>query len=125
MSDLPEVMARSRRFAEQFKSGDLKIRPRLSTILLTCVDARVDPALLFGLELGDAVVIRNAGGRITPAVMSDMAITDPAKSVQEDIEQLRNMPGAPGQLVVSGLVYDVSDGTLKQVVPSAPLSSTG
>ena len=54
-----------------------------------------------------------------------MAITDPAKSVQEDIEQLRNMPGAPGQLVVSGLVYDVSDGTLKQVVPSAPLSSTG
>ncbi len=152
----------------------------MSTILLTCVDSRLDPAHLFGLGLGDAVVIRNAGGRITPAVMGDlgvlgvlatnmpggsaihpelvvihhtdcgmsrlanpaiqeqvakrlglsidevaaMAITDPTTSVKEDVELLRHTPGTPDQLVVSGFVYDVSNGTVDQVVPPAPLRTT-
>ena len=52
-----------------------------------------------------------------------MAITDPAKSVQDDIELLRNAPGAPGQLVVSGFVYDVGNGTISQVMPPAPLGT--
>ena len=73
-ADLTTLLDRNRSFAEQFAAGDLKILPRMSTILLTCVDARVDPAHLFGLGLGDAVVIRNAGGRITPAVMRDLGI---------------------------------------------------
>ncbi len=178
-ADLTTLLDRNRSLAEQFTAGDLKLLPRMSTILLTCVDARVDPALLFGLGLGDAVVIRNAGGRITPAVIGDlgilgvlaaaasqpgtspmrpelvvihhtdcgmsrlgnpaiqgqvakrlglsvdevsaMAISDPATSVQEDIERLRHTPGTPDQLVVSGFVYDVSNGTINQVVPSAPL----
>ena len=74
MTDLTTLMDRNRGFAEQFEMGDLTIRPRMSTIILTCVDARVDPAHLFGLGLGDAVVIRNAGGRITRAVMGDLGI---------------------------------------------------
>ncbi len=171
------LLERNRIFAEQFEAGDLPIRPRMSTILLTCVDSRVDPAHLFGLELGEAVVMRNAGGRITTAVVEDlailgvlaanmpgpsamqlelvvmhhtdcgmsrlanpalrqqvaerlgisaddvaaMAITDPAMSVQSDIERLRSTPGTPDQLVVSGLVYDVKTGTINQVVPPAPL----
>ncbi len=53
------LLDRNRSFAEQFAAGDLTIRPRMSTIILTCIDARVDPAHLFGLGLGDAVVIRN------------------------------------------------------------------
>ena len=173
------LMDQNRSFAEQFVAGDLNIRPRRSTIILTCVDARVDPAHIFGLGLGDAVVIRNTGGRINPAVMRDfailgvlganmpggaiqpelgvmhhtdcgmsrlanpaiqqqvaerlgisldeaaaMAITDPAQSVQEDIDRLRQMPGAPDQLVVSGIVYDVSNGAINQVVPPAPLRVT-
>ena len=74
MTDLKTLLDRNRSFAEQFEAGDLNIRPRMSTIILTCVDARVDPAYLFGLGLGDAVVIRNAGGRITRAMMGDLAI---------------------------------------------------
>ncbi len=175
--DLAALLGRNRSFVEHFESGDLSIRPRLATILLTCVDARVDPAHFLRLEIGDAVVIRNAGGRITPAVMADlavlgvlaanmpgpsamrpelvvihhndcsmsrlanpaiqeqvarrlgltvdeaaaMAITDPSESVQDDIERLRQNPGTPDQLVVSGFVYDVSSGTISQVVPPAPL----
>ena len=179
-TDLAKLLDRNRIFADRFDKGNLTIRPRMSTILLTCVDSRVDPAHLMGLELGDAVVIRNAGGRVTPAVMKDiavlgvlaanmpgagavqpqlvviqhtdcgmsrlvnpliqeqvakkldlspddvmaMAITDPAASVQENIEQLRRTPGTPDQLVVSGFVYDVSNGTISQVVPPAPLRIT-
>ena len=73
-ADLTTLLDRNRSFAEQFAAGNLKISPRMSTILLTCLDARVDPAHLFGLGLGDALVIRNAGGRITPAVMGDLGI---------------------------------------------------
>ncbi len=181
-ADLTTLLDRNRSFAEEFAAGNLKISPRMSTILLTCLDPRVDPAHLFGLGLGDAVVIRNAGGRITPAVMrdlgilgvlaaavsppgtsprqpelvvihhtdcgmsrltnpaiqgqvaerlgvnvdevSEMAISDPTRSVQDDIERLRHTPGTPDQLVVSGFVYDVSNGTVNQVVPPAPLRAS-
>lgn len=180
MNATSALLGRNRRFAEQFDAGDLAIPPRLSTIVVTCLDARVDPAHLFGLELGDALVIRNAGGRITPAVLQDlailgvlaanlpgssamqlelvvvhhtdcgmarlaapavqeqaaqrlgltvdevaaMAITDPAASVRGDIELLRAATGAPDQMVVSGLVYNVADGTVEQVVPPAPLRAS-
>ena len=181
-ADLTMLLDRNRSFAEQFTAGHLKVSPRMSTILLTCLDARVDPAHLFGLGLGDALVIRNAGGRITPAVMRDlgilgvlaasfsqpgtsprqpelviihhtdcgmsrlaepgvqgqvaerlglsvdevsaMAISDPTTSVQDDVERLRQTPGTPDQLVVSGFVYDVSSGTINQVVQPAPLRVT-
>ena len=74
MAELKTLLDRNRSFAEKFEGGDLNIRPRMSTILLTCLDARVDPAHLFGLAPGDAFVLRNAGGRITPAVLRDLAI---------------------------------------------------
>ncbi len=74
MSDLPHLLEGNRRFAEAFDQGELPIRPRLSTIVLTCLDARVDPAHLFDLQLGDALVIRNAGGRLNPAVLRDLAV---------------------------------------------------
>ena len=56
MTDLNTLLDRNQSFSEQFEAGDLNIRPRMSTILLTCVDSRVDPAHLFRLGLGDAVV---------------------------------------------------------------------
>ncbi len=74
MSDVSTLLERNRRFAADFSEGDLAIRPRLSTIVLTCLDARVDPAHFLGLELGDGLVLRNAGGRITPAVLRDLAV---------------------------------------------------
>jgi carbonic anhydrase len=174
------LLDRNRSFAEQFKAGDLPIRPRMSTIILTCVDSRVDPAHIFGLGLGDAVVMRNAGGRITPEVIRDltilgvlaanmpgpsamqpelivmhhtdcgmcrlanaaiqrqvaerlgvgvdeataMAIINPTASVLDDIEQLRQTPETPDQLIVSGFVYDVKNGTINQIAPPAPLRTT-
>ena len=42
-------------------------------LIVTCLDHRVDPAIVLGLQLGDAPVIRNAGGRVTQAVIDDIA----------------------------------------------------
>jgi carbonic anhydrase len=42
-------------------------------LIVTCLDHRVDPAIILGLRLGDAPVIRNAGGRVTQAVIDDLA----------------------------------------------------
>ncbi len=74
MSDLQQLLDGNHRFTTQFADGELPIRPRLSTIVLTCLDARVDPAHLFDLQLGDALVIRNAGGRINIGVLTDLAV---------------------------------------------------
>ncbi len=47
--------------------------PNRQVYVLTCIDPRVDPASILGLELGDAIVERNVGGRVTPAVIQDVA----------------------------------------------------
>jgi carbonic anhydrase len=47
--------------------------PALSTTVLGCVDPRVDPAHVLGLGDGDALVIRNIGGRWTPGALQTMA----------------------------------------------------
>jgi carbonic anhydrase len=47
--------------------------PTAQVVVVTCLDHRVDPAIVLGLQLGDAPVIRNAGGRVTEAVINDIA----------------------------------------------------
>ncbi len=48
--------------------------PESKTLIITCADIRVDPAHVLGLELGQAGVIRNVGGRITPATIQMLAM---------------------------------------------------
>ncbi len=74
MADVHTLIDRNLEFASSFNQGDLAILPRLSTLVLTCLDARVDPAHFLGLELGDAVVMRNIGGRVTDDVIEQIAI---------------------------------------------------
>ena len=74
MADVQTLVDRNLEFASSFNQGHLAIMPRLSTLVLTCVDARVDPAHILGLELGDAVVMRNVGGRVTDEVIEHIAI---------------------------------------------------
>ena len=74
MADMQTLIDRNHDFASSFNQGDLPLLPRLSTLVLTCLDARVDPAHLFGLELGDAVVMRNIGGRVTDEVIAQIGI---------------------------------------------------
>ncbi len=72
MTELESLYGRNSVFAQDFAFGSLPIRPKLSTIVLTCMDARIDPARFLGLEPGDAFVLRNAGGRVTEGVERDV-----------------------------------------------------
>ncbi|MBS2539030.1 carbonic anhydrase [Catenulispora sp. NF23] len=47
--------------------------PTARLIIVTCLDHRLDPARILGLEPGDAPIIRNAGGRVTESVVTDIA----------------------------------------------------
>jgi carbonic anhydrase len=64
-SQLPAILEANRAFAASFDKGDLEIPPARPVLVLTCIDARLDPATMLGLEIGDAHVLRNAGGRVT------------------------------------------------------------
>ena len=66
------LLAGNERFARAYRPVPLA-RPTAQLLILTCLDHRVDPAIFLGLQLGEAPVIRNAGGRVTGAVIDDIA----------------------------------------------------
>jgi len=70
MPVLPELLAANQAFAAGFTKGDLPMPPARRVAILTCMDARIDPAKALGLEEGDAHVIRNAGGLAAEAIRS-------------------------------------------------------
>jgi carbonic anhydrase len=77
MSDiLKEVLAANRAYANGFgDKGSLALRPARGFAVLTCMDARLDPAKYAGLAEGDAHVIRNAGGRATDDAIRSLVIS--------------------------------------------------
>jgi carbonic anhydrase len=72
MTRMTPLLQRNERFARTYTPVALGL-PAAQVIIVTCLDHRVDPAAVLGLQLGDAPVIRNAGGRVTQAVIDDLA----------------------------------------------------
>ena len=70
MTVVDEFLQADEKYAAQFKKGDLPLPPARKVAVLACMDARLDPARILGLEEGDAHVIRNAGGRAADALRS-------------------------------------------------------
>ena len=70
MSVVQEFLKSNEKYAANFQKGDLPMPPARHIAVLTCMDARIDPARALGLEEGDAHVIRNAGGRAADAIRS-------------------------------------------------------
>ncbi|KAH6622055.1 carbonic anhydrase [Boeremia exigua] len=60
----------NRAYVAEFTHGDLALPPSQKYAILTCMDARIDPAAAFGIPLGAAHVIRNAGGSARDAFRS-------------------------------------------------------
>lgn len=77
MSDLKkEVLAANEAYVSDFgKKGDLGMPPGRAFAILTCMDARLDPAKYAGLAEGDAHVIRNAGGRASDDAIRSLVIS--------------------------------------------------
>jgi len=70
MAILDEVRAANDLYAGTFDKGHLPMPPGRQFAVVACMDARLDPARVLGLEEGDAHVIRNAGGRAVDAIRS-------------------------------------------------------
>ncbi len=75
MSDIPAILDANGRYAAGFRKGDLLAPPLRRLAILTCMDARIDPAKALGLEEGDAHVIRNAGGRASDDAIRSLVIS--------------------------------------------------
>ena len=72
MTKMSPLLERNQQFATTYTPGPLG-PPAAQVVIVTCLDHRVDPAITLGLQLGEAVVIRNTGGRVTPAIINDIA----------------------------------------------------
>ena len=72
---LKEVLAANKRYSASFDKGHLPMPPGRGFAILTCMDARLDPAKYAGLSEGDAHVIRNAGGRASDDAIRSLVIS--------------------------------------------------
>jgi carbonic anhydrase len=73
---LDEVLAANERYASEFGAkSKLAMPPKRKIAILTCMDARLDPAKFAGLAEGDAHVIRNAGGRASDDAIRSLVIS--------------------------------------------------
>ncbi|KAI1177428.1 beta carbonic anhydrase clade D [Nemania sp. FL0916] len=154
-------------YANAFDKGDLALPPAKKYLVVTCMDARIDPAAAFGISLGDAHVIRNAGASAKDAqrsiVISEQLLgtreiilvkhtgcgmltfsNDDAHgivkqnlgsaaagelagldflpfpeldaAVKDDVEFLKGSATVPNDVTISGWVYEVETGQVRQVV---------
>jgi carbonic anhydrase len=72
MTKMTPLLERNEQYARDYTPAALGL-PTAQVLIVTCLDHRIDPAMIFGLQPGDAPVIRNAGGRVTQAVIDDVA----------------------------------------------------
>ncbi|KAI1298928.1 carbonate dehydratase [Xylaria venustula] len=161
------LVEKNAEYARRFTQGDLALPPAKKYLVVTCMDARIDPAAAFGISLGDAHVIRNAGasakdaqrsiviseqllgtreiilvkhtgcGMLTftnddahalvkqnlgPTATAELAtldflpFSDLDAAVKEDVQFLRKSATVPEDVKISGWVYEVETGKVRQVV---------
>ena len=163
MTATDDLLQNSKAYAAAFDKASLPLPPAKGVAVLACMDARVNPYGILGLEEGDAHVIRNAGGVVTDDEIRSLAIsqhllgtseiilihhtecgmltftddqfkdkleqeagarpswavesfTDLDEDVRESISRIKSSPFVPRKDSVRGFVYDVKDGTLREVV---------
>jgi len=85
MSVTDELLANAERYAEGFNRGGLPMPPAKRVAVLACMDARLNPYGLLGLNEGDAHVIRNAGGVVTDDEIRSLAISQRLLGTEEII----------------------------------------
>ena len=77
MTSLDSMLERNKDFAASQSAGrELMPRalPNVKAIIIGCADMRVDPAHVLGIQPGEAVVMRNIGGRITPGLLEQLGM---------------------------------------------------
>lgn len=72
-------------YAAAFTQGDLTAPPARGVAIVTCMDARIHPEVALGINLGDAHVIRNAGGRVSDDAIRSIVISEQFLNTREVI----------------------------------------
>ncbi len=85
MSTTDELIENSKAYAEGFDKEDLPLPPAKKVAVVACMDARLIPTRVLGLEEGDAHVIRNAGGAVTDDEIRSLAISQHQLGTEEII----------------------------------------
>src|SRR3954464_9491504 len=83
MSATDDLLRNNEAYAEGFDKGDLPIPPAKKVAVVACMDARLAVHGLLGLEIGDAHVIRNAGGVVTDDAIRSLAISQRLLGTEE------------------------------------------
>jgi carbonic anhydrase len=83
MSTTDELIANNEAYAASFDKGDLPLPPGKKVAVLACMDARLQVYEVLGLEVGDAHIIRNAGGVATDDAIRSLAISQRLLGTQE------------------------------------------
>jgi len=97
MNSLDSLLQRNKDFAAQqtaastFMPSLPRVLPNVKAVIIGCADMRVDPAHVLGIKPGEAVVIRNIGGRITPGLLEQLGLLARISEVAGEI------PGGGGE----------------------------
>ena len=83
MSSTDDVLGNAERYASSFDKGDLPLPPARKLAVVACMDARLIPTKVLGLEEGDAHVIRNAGGVVTDDAIRSLSISQRLLGTEE------------------------------------------
>ena len=75
MTHVDDLLRNAERYANVFTAGDLPVPPALKLAIVTCMDSRIDLFALLGLHLGEAHIIRNAGGLITGDTLRSLTLS--------------------------------------------------
>src|ERR1700724_3885824 len=73
MNNLDLMLKRNKELAAPMPSLPQSLR-NLKAVIIGCADMRVDPAHVLGIKLGEAVIMRNIGGRITPGLLEQLGL---------------------------------------------------
>ena len=159
-----QAIAANERYAASFNQGGLPTPPGRHLAAVVCMDARLMPDQFLGLGIGDAHIIRNAGGIVTDDALRSLVIShkllgtneffvvnhtdcgmltfedgqlqqrlkeetgqdasaiqfhgfkDLDENVRAQVQKIKDSPFLPDDIPVSGFVYDVKSGKLRQVV---------
>ena len=164
MSYFENFLKANQAYVELHGDLHLSIKPKTKVAIVTCMDSRLHVAPALGLALGDAHILRNAGGRVTEDMIRSLVISqqqmgtreivvlhhtdcgaqtfqnkdfqehlkrelgvdvsdqdflpfqDIDESVREDMRLLKDSPLIPDDVVISGAVYDVDTGSMRQIL---------
>lgn len=163
MSYFENFLKANQAYVELHGDLHLSIKPKTKVAIVTCMDSRLHVAPALGLALGDAHILRNAGGRVTEDMIRSLVISqqqmgtreivvlhhtdcgaqtfnnedfqehlkcelgvdvsgqdflpfqDIDESVREDMKLLRECPIIPDDVIISGAVYDVDTGSMREI----------